>query len=176
MTNTDSQSPEYGKCEQMLDYIKRNPQQIVDVEEAQVQVIIFRLADSWFGIYGSAAKEVLTAEKITSVPGSPDFIVGIISVRGDIESIIDLNCLLRLPAEQHRQKWRVIIAQSGGVRSGIRVSAIEDVIDIPVGEIRATISTLGDNIKNFAVGETLYQDKVVTLLDVGKIYAMIAVD
>lgn len=174
MTLHVGQTPEKPKSEQLLDHLQHRQQQIVDVEEAQVQIIIFRLADALFGIYGSTAKAVLTVEKVTAVPGSPDFIVGIISVRGDIESIIDLNRFLRLPPEQNMHKWRVIIAQDNEIRSGIRVAAIEDVVDVPLSAIRPTIATLGDNIKNFAVGETLFKSKVVTLLDVGKIFVAIA--
>ena len=173
MATNDNHLQEKQQGEQLLDYLRHNHQHIVDGEEEQKQIIIFRLVDTLFGIYGCDAREVLTVGTITAVPGSPDFIVGIISVRGDVESIIDLNRFLHLPPERNLQKWRVIIVETREARSGIRVAAVEDVMDVPVSAIRESLSTLGENIGSFAIGEILYKGKVVTLLDVGRIFSKI---
>ena len=171
----DAQALEKPKSEEILDYIRQNKgeDQIVDVEEERVQIIIFRLMDALFGIYGSDAKEVLEVAKITAVPGSPDFILGIVNVRGDVESVIDLNRFLQLPPERESAKVRVIIAQNGGMRSGIRVAAIEDVVELPKSSVHSAISTLGENIRHYVVGETQYGGKNVTVLDVDRIFEKI---
>lgn len=175
MTEQEARAQEKPKSEEILDYIRQNKgeDQIVDVEEERVQIIIFRLMDALFGIYGSDAKEVLEVAKITAVPGSPDFILGIVNVRGDVESVIDLNRFLQLPPERESGKVRVIIAQNGGMRSGIRVAAIEDVVDIPASSVCSAISTLGENIRHYVVGETQYHGKNVTVLDVDRIFEKI---
>ena len=176
MTEHETRAPGKPKSEDILEHIrhKKGKDQIVDVEEERVQIVIFRLVGSLFGIYGSDAKEVLEVEKITVVPGSPDFIVGIVNVRGDVESVIDLNRFLQLPPERESAKVRIIVAQNGGVRSGIRVAAIEDVVEIPKSSVRAMISTLGENIRHYVTGETLHNGKNVTVLDMGRIFEKIA--
>jgi len=175
MTEHEIQALEQPKSEAILEHIrhKNGKDQIVDVEEERVQIVIFRLMDALFGIYGSDAKEVLAVNKITAIPGSPDFIVGIINVRGDVESVIDLNRLLQLPPERELTKVRIIIAQSGGMRSGICVAAIEDVVEIPQRSVQPAISTLGENIRHYVVGETLHNGKNVTVLDMGRIFEKI---
>lgn len=169
---------EKPKSEDILEYIrqKNGKGKIVDVEEERVLIIIFRLADGLFGIHGSDAKEVLEVKKITAVPGSPDFIVGIVNVRGDVEPVIDLNRFLQLPHERDPDKVMVIIAQNGEVRSGIRVAAIEDVVEIPKSSVRSAISTLGENIRHYVIGEMLHNGKNVTVLDVGRIFEKIAAE
>ena len=176
MTGRETQAFEKPKSEDILDHIrhKKSKDRIVDVEEERILIIIFRLADAFFGIYGSDAKEVLEVKKITAVPGSPDFIVGIVNVRGDVESVIDLNRFLQLPPEQESAKVMVIIAQNGGVRSGMRVATIEDVVEIPKSSVRSAISTLGENIRHYVIGEMLHNGKNVTVLDVGRIFEKIA--
>ncbi|MDD2914369.1 MAG: chemotaxis protein CheW [Gallionella sp.] len=163
------------KSEEILDaFRQRNSDcQIIDVEEELVQIIIFQLHDTLFGIYGSDAKEVLEVEKITVVPGSPGFILGIVNVRGDVESVIDLNRFLQLPPERESVKARLIIAQNGEMRSGIRVAAIRDVVDIPKSSVRPAISTLGENIRHYVIGETLYNGQHVTMLDMDRIFSKI---
>ncbi|MDO8463683.1 MAG: chemotaxis protein CheW [Gallionella sp.] len=178
MTERETQTFEKPKSEEILEYIrhKNGKNQIVDVEEERVQIIIFRLMDALFGIYGNDVKEVLEVGKITAIPGSPDFIVGIVNVRGDVESVIDLNRFLQLPPERELTKVRVIIAQNGGMRSGIRVAAIEDVVEIPKSSVRSTISTLGENIRHYVIGETLHNGKNVIVLDVGRIFEKIVAE
>lgn len=178
MTEPEAQATEKPKSEDILEYIrhKNGKGKIVDVEEERVLVVIFRLTDTLFGIYGSNAKEVLEVKKITAVPGSPDFIVGIVNVRGDVEPVIDLNRFLQLPPERESAKAMVIIAQNGGMRSGIRVAAIEDVVEIPKSSVKPAISTLGENIRHYVIGEMLHNGKNVTLLDLGRIFEKIAAE
>lgn len=178
MTEHEAEALAKPKSEEILDYIrhKKGEDQIVDVEEERTQIIIFHLMDALFGIYGSDAKEVLVVDKITAVPGSPDYIVGIVNVRGDVESVIDLNRFLHLPPERESVRARVIIAQNGDMRSGIRVAAIEDVVEIAKSAVRPAITTLGENIRHFVVGETLYNGKSVTMLDVGRIFEKIVAE
>lgn len=178
MTEQDALSADRSRSDDILDYLrhKNDAAQIVDVEEERIQVVIFRLNDTLFAIYGSDAKEVLEVEKITVVPGSPDFILGIVNVRGDVESVIDLSRFLHLPPERESEKLRIIIAQNGEVRSGIRVSAIEDVVDIPKSALGPAISTLSESMREHVAGETEYRGRSVTVLDVGRIFEKIAAE
>lgn len=178
MTEQDAQPAGNSKSDDILDYLrqKRDAAQIVDVEEERIQVVVFRLNDTLFAIYGSDAKEVLECGKITVIPGSPDFILGIVNVRGDVESVIDLGRFLRLPPERESEKLRIIIAHNGEVRSGIRVDAIEDVVDIPKSAVGPAISTLSESIREHVAGETTYRGRSVTLLDIGRIFEKIAAE
>lgn len=178
MTEQNALSADRSRSDDILDYLrhKNDADQIVDVEEERIQVVVFRLNDTLFAIYGSDAKEVLEVEKITAVPGSPDFILGIVNVRGDVESVIDLSRFLHLPPERESEKLRIIIAQNGEVRSGIRVTAIEDVVDIPKSAVGPAISTLSESIREHVVGETMYRGRSVTVLDVGRIFEKIAAE
>lgn len=175
MTENEERGPEKSKSEEVLDYLKqkKSGHRIVDVEEEQVQVIIFQLMGELFGIYSSDAKEVLEVEKITPVPGCPEFIAGIVNVRGDVESVIDLNRFFQLPSEAETSKTKVVIAQNREICSGIRVASIEDVLEIPKSSVRQPLNTLGENIRPYVLGETLYLGKNVTMLDMGRIFEKI---
>jgi len=106
------------------------------------------------------------------VPGCPDSIIGIINVRGDIESVINLHKMLGIPESRMNRKTRIMIAAEKEIRSGILADSVEDVLSVPVSSVSQPISTLDKSVKEFAVGgETLYNGKYVTLLDIGKIFA-----
>ncbi len=143
---------------------------IVAVDEKKVELVIFSLLEDYYAFIGSDIKEILPVESISYVPGSPDFILGIINVRGDIESVFDIHKFLGLPDVKIVRNSRIAIADKDGVRSAILVDSVEDVINVPANSIKPPISTLDKFIQEFVLGETTYNKKNVTVFDIGKIF------
>ncbi len=164
-----------NKCDQILSQVKerKRKEKIVDVTEEKTKLVIFSLLDDYYAIRGNEIKEIILVDKITFVPGSPDYILGIINVRGDIESVLNLNKLLGLPDSKIDKSNRIIIASDLDMRSGILVDSVVDVVDIPKSSITPPISTLGETLKDFVVGETVYGDKSITQLDIINIFKSI---
>ena len=164
---------EKNKSDLLLEELKKRKggEKIVDVEEEQVKIVVFSLLNDNYAFYGNDIKEILPLTKIFYVPGSPDYILGIINVRGDIESVININKFLGLPDFKNTPKNRIAMAEKDGIRSGILVESIEDVLDVPVSSIKPPLSMLDKTIKEFIGGEMIYKSKNVTFLDVGKIFA-----
>ena len=152
---------------------RRESKKNVDVEEEKIGLVLFSLNDKYFAFHGSDVKAILSYEEITYVPGCRNYILGIISVRGDIESVLNLHIFLDLPETEPTHKSRIVVADGEHFRSGILVDTVEDVFDIPKSGIKPPISTLDTSVKEFVVGEVRYNEKNVTVLDVGKIFAKI---
>jgi len=148
---------------------RREEARIVEVEEEKIKLVIFSLSGDFYAFPGKEIREILRFEKITYVPGSPQIILGIINVRGDIESVLNIHRLLSLPDSQANANSRIVIAANDGVRSGILVDSVEDVTDVPVSSIQPPIATFDKSIKEFVVGVTDYRSRNVTLLGVGNI-------
>ncbi|MCP4109942.1 MAG: purine-binding chemotaxis protein CheW [Desulfobacteraceae bacterium] len=171
-TNTDK-----NKSERILAEVKniRENNKIIEVEEEKTELVIFSLDNNYYAFNGEDIKEILPYEEITYVPGCPDFIIGIINVRGDIESVLNIHVLMGLPETKSPKNSRIIIAFKKNIRSGILVDSVEDVIEVPTNLIKRPISTLDKAVREFAVGgETIYGRKYVTILDIGKIFGKIA--
>lgn len=166
-----------NKSDLILEEIKRRKsrEKIVDVEEEKIKLVIFSLLDDHYAFYGDDVKEILPLVNIYYVPGSPDFILGVINIRGDIESVININKFLGLPDSKRTQQSRVAVASSENVRSGILVDSIEEVIDVPKSSIKPPLSSLDNLKKEFVSGEMSYNGKNITILDVGGIFKKIAV-
>ncbi len=181
---TEEQTRENGdaprgkeKSEQILDAVKerRNRQrESAAAEEKTVNLVVFILDGDFYGFYGEEIKEILPYEPVTFVPGCPDDLLGIINVRGDIESVVNLHRMMGISPGEPTRDTRIVIASAEGIRSGILVDGVEDVLDVPQSEIKRPLATLDRSIREFAVGgETLYNEKYVTILDVGKIFSKI---
>jgi len=146
---------------------------IVDVEEARVKIVIFSIAEELYAFYGADVREILPPTEISPVPGLPEFLPGLINVRGDVESVVDIRHFLRIPSSPPAQGC-IVLAAKNGIRSGVLVDAAIDVDDILLGDISPPLSTLDTGIREFIVGEFDYKEKSVTLLDVGTLFAKIA--
>ena len=160
-----------NKSALILEELKRRRQgKVVDVEEEKVKLVVFSLFDDCFAFYGSEIKEILPLQNIYYVPGAPDFIMGVINNRGDVESVINTNKFLGFPDPETSPQSRIAIAEGAGIRSGILVDSIMDVIDVPKSSIRPPISTIEEGKREFVTGEMAYGNKNVTVLSVGKIF------
>ncbi len=166
-----------NKSDRILAEIKKRGDlsKIEDVAEEKAMLVIFTLHRDYFAFHGNDIKEILPLENIAYVPGSPDYINGIINVRGDIESVLNIHRIMRLDETQITKDTRIIIAEKDGIRTGILVDTVEDVIEVSMGYIKPPISTLDKSVREFTIGgERIYADKYVSVLDVAKLFATIA--
>jgi purine-binding chemotaxis protein CheW len=147
---------------------------VAAVEEKKIKLVIFMLSGGYYAFPGEDTKEILPLMKVYFVPGSPEFILGIINVRGDIQSVLDLRHFLRIAPAARSETNRIIISERKDIRSGVLVDSVVDVVDVPESAIQKTISTLNDDVGFFVAGETEYRDKTVTLLDIGKLFEKLA--
>ncbi|MBF0564014.1 MAG: chemotaxis protein CheW [Nitrospirae bacterium] len=148
---------------------------IVEIDEEQVKMVFFTSGDALFAFYGSDVKEILPIDRIYYVPGCPAIILGIINIRGDVESVVSLHRLLGFEDKAQTKNSKIALAQKNGIRSGILLDSVDDVDDVTASSIVPAISTLNKNIKEFVIGETTYKNRNVTILDVGKLFSKITV-
>ena len=153
---------------------RREREMLVGGEEEKTKVVIFSLHGDLYAFSGESIKELLPPLPVYSVPGTPDFIPGVINVRGQIESVLNINRFLGLSDSKGSQSGRIALAEKDGIRSGVLVDSVEDVADIPVNSIKPPLNILSTAIKEFVSGEFVYHDKLIIMLDIGRIFRKIA--
>jgi purine-binding chemotaxis protein CheW len=168
-------SDEKSKSELIQDEIKRrqHSKDIVDVEEERVKVVIFLCGVKLFAFYGRDIREILPSFDISWVPCLPDYLPGLINVRGDIESVIDLRHFLGEELADHG-KSLIAMAVRGNFHSGVMIDSIEDVVDIPISTIHPPLATLNGAARDLVIGEIQYGGETISLLDIGKLAALVA--
>ncbi|KJR44030.1 chemotaxis protein CheW [Candidatus Magnetoovum chiemensis] len=161
------------KIDRILDKIKENeePQNNIHaIEEEKVKLVIFTLDRTLYAFNGSDIKEILNYMDITYVPGAPNFILGIINLRGSVESVIDIRSFLNMPKAELMKNSKIAIAVNKNIHSGIIVDSIADVADVPKSSIKPVSYALDNNIKEYVFGETIYKGKSVIIISLDKIF------
>jgi purine-binding chemotaxis protein CheW len=169
-------TPQNGlsKSDSVLNEIKRRQQMkaIAEVEEERIKVVVFTCGGLRYGFFGAQVQEILPPREISWVPSLPAFLPGLINVRGDIESVVDIRMFLNLGPCDPSQCYIAMVVE-GENRFGVLIDALEDVADVPKRDIQPPLASLSGSIRDLVAGELQMGPGLVTLLDTEKIAARI---
>ena len=149
---------------------REEQERIIAFEEPKIQVVVFLLAHNYYAFYGEAIKEILTVAEITYVPGMPEYLLGVMNVRGEIESVLDLRSVFGLPAAPLTPHSRIMLGQAQALRSGLLVDSVADVLEIPADRIHQPEGVLEADRTAYLAGESTYREHALMILDLAKIF------
>ncbi|MCM2465252.1 chemotaxis protein CheW [Methanoculleus oceani] len=132
------------------------------------EILTFRLANQEYAIKTQYIREVFIIREITPVPGVPDFIAGICTVRGEIISIVDLRTLFSIPKHGLTDLNRVIVLTDGTVTFGILADYITDIGIRPTDQFSPVDPGMTPIERRYLLGAT---DGSVIVLDAAAILA-----
>lgn len=138
-------------------------------KEEALHLIVFRLAREWYGVEITKVKEILKAGKITYLPSSPEFIAGIVNLRGNILSVTDLKAIFSLPYEEPTEKTRIIAIESGVLETGLLVDEVVESIEIPVSKIEPVLLSISEGGGRYIGGQCHVNNKLIALISVEKV-------
>jgi len=135
-----------------------------DVEVARW--VCFGLGDQEYGLAIQQVREVLRVPPIEPVPGAPNTIPGVINLRGQVVTIIDLRRYLRLPAPTPGAEARIVVVAHDGETFGLLVDRIGEISKIAKTEIKPLpgLNREGD-CYHFVGMVTAEEGRLLTLLD-----------
>jgi len=136
--------------------------------EPELEVIEFLLGEEHYGIASSAVREVLALTDLARVPCTPPFVLGIINVRGEIVSVIDLKKFFALPGQDITDLNRVLLLEGRGMLFGILADRLLGVRHLASGKLQRTLPPLGGVHTDYLMG--LADDRLV-VLDADKLLA-----
>jgi purine-binding chemotaxis protein CheW len=113
-----------------------------ELDRDYLEVVEFLLAYETYGIESAYVREIYPLTEITPLPGTPPFVRGIVNVRGQILSVIDLKKFFELSEKGLSDLNKIIIVQGDNMDFGILADAVLGIRKLPVGEIEAALPTL----------------------------------
>ena len=125
-----------------------------DVNGESVEILEFSLAYESYGIETSFVREVYPLKSFTPLPGTPPFVFGIVNVRGQIFSVIDLKKFFELPDKGLSDLNKVIIVRGPVLEFGILADAIAGIRSIRINEIQPSLPTLTGIRQDYLRGVT----------------------
>ncbi len=149
------------------------------MKAAEGKYLTFNLKNENYGIPLGIVKEIIAILPITEVPKTPDYIKGVINLRGKIIPIMDLRIRFGLEEKEYNERTCVIVVElkNGEIKrhTGIAVDAVAEVLEIKEAEIEEAGYSEDSEEGEFIIGMGKIKEKVVMLLDVEKILSKEAI-
>ena len=128
-----------------------------------------------YGIAVLKVREIIRLQKITTVPQMPDFVKGVINLRGRVIPVVDLRVKFGLKAEFTERTCIVVVqvrlSAERAVQMGLIVDAVEEVVNLAGAEIEPT-PDFGTKIDtSYLLGMAKVKGQVKTLLDIDRVVA-----
>lgn len=133
------------------------------------QVVVFNLRDQTYGIDIDSVLEIIRMESIVRVPGTPDFVEGIINLRGRIVPVMDLSRWFGLDTADITASSRIIIVDTSDSTIGMIVDSVSEVLRFPLSCIEPPPAMVGAGNVEFIRGVALYDQRMFILLDLARI-------
>ena len=120
----------------MVDVFTSDAQEDIE-NEGLMQLVGFEVGKEIFGVDILMMREIIRSAPITAVPNSPEFVEGVINLRGDIIPVIDLRKRLNLYTDEMQDKNWILILEVEGSVTGFVVDRVDDVLKIDQNNIEA---------------------------------------
>ena len=158
----------------------RNAQQFTSeverpAKEAQggTSCIVFLLDGTRYALPIRNVLETDTMPRITAVPNVPPFVRGVTNVRGEIISVLDLRSLFGMERWEFAERGRILIIRAADQQTAaVAVDEVRGTASLPLGGIRPPAGPIHDKVMSVLLGVGEYEDQVLNVLDVDKIFRM----
>jgi purine-binding chemotaxis protein CheW len=136
--------------------------------------LTFMLGLEFYGIQVLKIREIIRMQEITPVPQMPDFIRGVINLRGKIIPVVDLRMRFRLAKAETNERTCIIVVQvelenGDKTQMGCVVDAVEEVINIAIQDMEETPNFGAQLQSDYILGMAKIKGKVKTLLHIDRV-------
>jgi purine-binding chemotaxis protein CheW len=142
---------------------------VADSNDEVLQWVTYRLGDETYGINVMQVQEVLRYTEIAPVPGAPDYVLGIINLRGNVVTVIDTRARFGLPPSDVTDNTRIVIIESDEQVVGILVDSVAEVVYLRSSEIESAPNVGTEESAKFIQGVSNRDGELLILVDLNKL-------
>lgn len=135
------------------------------------QLVAFYLANEEYGVEIVQIQEIIRKMEITRIPGMPDFIEGVINLRGKIIPVIDLRKRFDLELTEDTDRTRIIVTQTSDQIIGLIVDGVSEVVHLPSDQIEPIPQTISAIDAEYLSGVGKLENRLVILLNLDKLFS-----
>ena len=138
------------------------------------QYLTFKLNDEVFGVDVAQVREILDYVKITKVPQTPDFMRGVINLRGSVVPVVDMNMKFGMPQNEKTVNTCIVVVEvkldNDTTVMGALVDSVQEVFEIESHNIEPA-PRIGTKLKTeFIKGMGKQNDRFIIILDIDKVF------
>ncbi len=150
--------------------LKQTAEKFQDEKTESEELVSFTLGTEEFATKIMLVREILRYQQVTTVPNTPDFVEGVINIRGRVIPVIDLRKRLGLPPKEIEKQTRILNIEIDSKLIGFIVDEVTGVITIPSNIIEKTPDIVVAGVESvYIIGVCKLEDNLLILLDFNRV-------
>lgn len=138
-------------------------------DEAERQLVVFDLAGEAYGVNIGTVREIIRMQAVTHVPETPDFVEGVINLRGRVIPVVDLRKRFGLATSEHTSDSRIVVVDIAGHDIGVIVDAVTEVLRVAGSAIESASALITTEDSYYMDGIAKIGDRLLILLDLDRV-------
>jgi purine-binding chemotaxis protein CheW len=135
----------------------------------ELHIVGFQVGRETYGVPITSLHEIVRVPEITAVPDAPEYMEGVINLRGKIVSVIDLRKRLGEKKVSGSRRNRILVVEHKGRLAGLIVDSASEVLKIPASDVEESPTSLQEGGTNCVTGLGKYKGRLIVLLDMTKL-------
>jgi purine-binding chemotaxis protein CheW len=135
----------------------------------ELHIVGFKVGRETYGVPITSLHEIVRVPEVTAVPDAPEYVEGVINLRGKIVSVLDLRKRLGETKVAPNRKNRILVVEHQGRLAGLIVDSASEVLKIPPSDVEPSPTAALEGGINCVTGLGKYQGRLIVLLDMGKL-------
>jgi len=135
----------------------------------ELHIVGFQVGRETYGVPITSLHEIVRVPEITAVPDAPEYMEGVINLRGKIVSVIDLRKRLGEKKVSFTRRNRILVVEHHGRLSGLIVDSASEVLKIPASDVETSPTSLDEGRANCVTGLGKYKGRLIVLLDMTRL-------
>ncbi len=136
----------------------------------ELQLVVFMIGNEEFGVEITNVQEIIRMTSITRIPQAPNYVRGIINLRGRIIVVLNLNVIMGTESKEQDENTRIMVASIGETVMGFMVDSVSEVIRLPHKNIEPAPAVIANKLDTeYVRGVGKMEDRLLILLDLHKL-------
>ena len=135
----------------------------------ELHIVGFQVGRETYGVPITSLHEIVRVPEITAVPDAPEYMEGVINLRGKIVSVIDLRKRLGEKKVTVSRRNRILVIEHKGRLAGLIVDSASEVLKIPASDVEESPTSLQEGGPNCVTGLAKYKGRLIVLLDMSRL-------
>ncbi|WP_368187481.1 chemotaxis protein CheW [Aestuariibius sp. HNIBRBA575] len=152
-----------------FDVVENSGETVQKSSNVQREIVTFAVGDQGFCMEIEYVLEIRGWAKTTILPHAPDYVVGLMNLRGTVLPVIDLSLRLGLGKTETTARHVIIIAKIEDKTIGLLVEAVSDIMSVSEGELKPTPDVASNQTRAFIKGVYSIEDTLVRAIDINQV-------
>ena len=139
------------------------------VDAAERQLVVFALAGESYGVNIGTVREIIRMQAVTHVPETPEFVEGVINLRGRVIPVVDLRKRFGLAVTEQTAESRIVVVDITGHDIGVIVDAVTEVLRVPGSAIESASALVTTEDSYYMDGIAKIGARLLILLDLDRV-------